>query len=157
MISFHPPLSGLPLAGILLLIAVEVGRLIPRTRIAADQCRGFVVGATMIATVVVFVSGYQASGELPPLSPELELAVGKHHSIGRFLLLNSLTLAAFFFLSRVAIHGRRVLVGLYYLAFALQIILTLWAGSLGGSLVFEYGIGVTPELGGLGSLSTGRP
>ncbi len=157
MISFHPPLSGLPLAGILLLIAVEVGRLISRTRITAEHCRGFVVGATMIATVVVFVSGYQASGELPPLSPELELAVGKHHSIGRFLLINSLTLTAFFFLSQVAIHGRRVLLALYYLALALQIILTLWAGSLGGSLVFEHGIGVIPVLGGLGSVSTGRP
>jgi uncharacterized membrane protein len=146
MIAFHPPLSGLPLAGMLLLIAVELGRCIARTRIAAEHCRGFVVGATVLATVIVFVSGYQASWGLPALSPELERAVAKHHSIGRFLLLNSLALGTFFFLSRVAIHGRRVLVVLYYMTVASQILLTLWAGSLGGSLVFDHGIGVTTLL-----------
>lgn len=146
MMHIHPPLSGLPLACILLLIAIEVGRLFQCARHIAEQGRPLIVSAVVLAVICSFLSGYHASSNLGEISASVEHVVATHHSAGRFLLINALLLGTFFFLSTVAIHGRRVLISLYYTVLVAQIGLTFWVGYIGGELVFDHGVGVSREV-----------
>ena len=90
-----------------------------------------------------FISGYQASSRALDILPIAEQAMGEHHSYGKALLVSSFLLGAFFFVSRVATHGRKVFCALYYLFFILQLAGTIWVGSLGGRLVFEHAVNVS--------------
>jgi uncharacterized membrane protein len=42
-----------------------------------------------------------------------------------------------------AVHGKKGIWVLYVLTLLVQLALTLWVGYLGGSLVFDRGLGVT--------------
>lgn len=141
----HPPLSGLPLAGILLLVAIEVGRSFRRIRDVVDRSRAVVVAALIFGVLCSFLSGYHASSNLAELSPTVESAIATHHSAGRFLLINVLLLGTFFFLSTIAVHGRRVIESLYYVFLLSQVVLTVWVGHIGGDLVFDHGVGTSRE------------
>jgi uncharacterized membrane protein len=76
------------------------------------------------------------------LAPHVEIAMGWHHSLGKGLLATSLLLATFYYLSRVAKHGARLMSALYYIVVAIYVALTVWVGTLGGQLVFTYGVNV---------------
>jgi uncharacterized membrane protein len=97
------------------------------------------------AVLCAFLSGYQAVDHAGNLGDSVEAAMATHHSLGRLLLINSILLSTFFFVSRVAVHGRRVIAMLYYVIVLSQIALTIWAGHLGGDLVFEHGVNVEPQ------------
>ncbi len=145
MIDLHPPASGLPLASVLLLCAAEVFQCVPRFRNSSDILRKAAVVSCMVAVIAAFISGYQASSRALHLAPHVEAAMGLHHSLGKALLVTSLLLGTFFFLSRVATHGKKVFCYLYYLAFLLQVIGTIWVGTLGGRLVFDHGVNVSRQ------------
>lgn len=147
MIDLHPPASGLPLASVLLLCVAEVLQRVPRLRNPTDTLRTVAVVSCVVAVIVAFVSGYQASSRASDLAPHVEVAMGVHHSFGKALLATSLLLGTFYFLSRIATHGRKLFCGLYYLVFLLQVIGTIWVGTLGGQLVFDYGVNVSPRSG----------
>ena len=135
-------MSGLPLAATLLLVTSEAIRCFPRLRPSRPVIQMTAVVACVLTVVAAFISGYQASSHAGELTGAAEAAMANHHSLGRFLLINSLLLATFFFLSRVAVHGKRVVSGLYYLSCIVHVIVTVWVGYLGGRLVFEHGINV---------------
>lgn len=142
MIAFHPPLSGAPLAFAISLIIVEIGGRFSQFRRGGSVIKMFLVGACLISVGLAFVSGYQASWGSGDLSGVADEVMATHHMLGRFLLLNSGMLAVFYFLSRYASNGRKVLAVLYYLCLCAQIVLTLQVGGLGGELVFSHGVGV---------------
>ena len=145
MIDLHPSFSGIPLAGVLLLVASEVLRLIPSLRLARAVVQTTAVVLCVVSVAAAFLSGYQASSRAGELSGVVEEAMARHHSLGRVLLINAVLLATCFFLARIAIHGRRVLQTLYYVAFVIQITLTVWVGYLGGQLVFTHAVNVTKD------------
>jgi len=138
-------MSGLPLAGAILLVVSELSVLIPRCKAARGTLRTTAVLACLVAVVCAFLSGYQASSRAGELHGTVEEAMAYHHSLGRFLLINSILLTTFFLLSQVAVHGRKVLTALYYLTVCIQIALTVWVGYLGGRLVFEHGVNVAKQ------------
>jgi uncharacterized membrane protein len=142
MIDLHPSMSGLPLAAALLLITSEAMYCVPRLRPSRSIVQTTAVIACVVTVVSAFISGYQASSLAGELTGAVETAMANHHSLGRLLLINSLLLATFFFLSRVAVHGKRAVSLLYYLSFIVHIIVTVWVGYLGGRLVFEHGVNV---------------
>ena len=142
----HPPLSGLPLAGIGLLVLLELGRFFRRTHEVAEASRALIVIATVLGVVCSFFSGYHASSALGDVAAAVGDVIARHHAAGRFLLINALLLATFFFLARIAVHGRKVLVALYYVTLFVQLIGTVWVGRLGGELVFDYGVGVSSSV-----------
>jgi uncharacterized membrane protein len=142
MIDLHPPLTGLPLAGMLLLLVAEVVRCFPRLRSSGDIIRNAAVLSCIVSVLGAFLSGYQASSRAGALAVAVEDAMSRHHSLGRLLLINSLLLGTFFLLYQRAIRGRGILMALYYLAFVVQLFGTLWVGYLGGQLVFEHGVNV---------------
>jgi uncharacterized membrane protein len=92
--------------------------------------------------VVSFLTGYQASSRASDITTAAEQAMALHHSFGKGLLVSSLLLATFFFLERVATHGKKAFMFLYYIFFMLQVVGTIWVGTLGGELVFKHGINV---------------
>lgn len=145
MISLHPPLSGLPLAATLALVVCEVIAVFPVTRPRGILFRPVFVLGVVVAACLSFLSGYQASSDLGALSPEVEVELAKHHSLGRLYLLTALALGAFQLVRSRARHGRVLLGILYYLALVGVVIFTLWVGSLGGKLVFDRGVGVRSE------------
>jgi uncharacterized membrane protein len=143
MIDLHPPSSGLPLASALLLCVAEMLRCVPRARAVSSVLRTTAVVACAVAVIAAFVSGYQASSRAVALAPHVESAMGWHHSLGKGLLATSLLLATFYYLSRVATHGARIVSALYYLVVVIHVALTVWVGTLGGQLVFAHGVNVS--------------
>jgi uncharacterized membrane protein len=142
MIDLHPVCSGLPLASALLLIGAELLVFVPRFIPARDTVRTSAVICCLLAVASAFLSGYQASSLAGELSSTVEGAMANHHSLGRFLLINSVLLVTFFSLMRIAVHGKVLMRTLYYVTFLLQVGLTFWVGYLGGQLVFEHGVNV---------------
>lgn len=142
MIDLHPPLSGLPLASALLLVAAEVMVLFPRFRATGTAIRNTAVVCCIVTVASAFLSGYQASSRAGALVIAVEDAMSRHHSFGRLLLINALLLGTFLLLSKHAVRGRRIMIGLYYVAFVVQVLGTVWVGYLGGQLVFEHGVNV---------------
>ncbi len=142
MLQFHPPLSGMPLAFVVLLVVVECLKKLRRLAPLLGAVQVVCVLSIMLSTALAFLSGYQASSELGELSDPLALELGTHHALGRLLLCNSILLATFFWVARVAVRGAAVFKALYLIFLVSQIVLTLWVGGLGGDLVFEHGLGV---------------
>lgn len=142
MIQLHPPLSGFPLACIVLLVVVEVFALLGRSSDRVEWARRFLVFAVLLATSAAFLSGYQASSPLSEAPSQIQDALGVHHAVGRLMLINSILLAAFALVATRALHGKRVILSLYHLTVIIQLGLAVWVGSLGGSLVFDHGVGV---------------
>jgi uncharacterized membrane protein len=143
MISLHPPLSGLPFSFVLLLVGVECARLRGAWR---DRLAPFVsplIIVTVLSTICTFLSGYQASSSLTDLAPAVEAELGTHHAVGRLLMINAIIMVSFFRVSKTATHGRQLLRALYFLTLAIQFVLTIWVGYMGGELVFGRGLGVT--------------
>jgi uncharacterized membrane protein len=145
MIDLHPPASGLPLAAALLLCVAEISRFAPRVYPHLKALRSIAVISCLIAVTLAFITGYQASSRAQSLSSAAEQAMAIHHSWGKGLLVSSLLLATFFYLERVATHGKKLFAFLYYLFFIIQVAGTIWVGHLGGELVFGYGVN-TPRL-----------
>jgi len=142
MIDLHPPASGLPLASVLLLCFAELSRVSPRIRDITRSLRPLAVVFCVVAVVTSFLTGYQASSRAINLTPAAEQAMAFHHSLGKALLVSALLLATFFFLGRVATYGKKMFVFLYYLFFILQVVGTIWVGTLGGELVFKHAVNV---------------
>ena len=140
--DLHPPCSGLPLAGALTLIFSEAIILVPSLRRSRPVLRAFAVALCLVAVSCAFLSGYQATNQAGDLSESVETVLATHHALGRLLLINSVLLAVFYFVSRIAVHGRRLILVLYYVTVALQIFLTARVGILGGDLVFNHGVHV---------------
>lgn len=142
MIDLHPPLSGLPLASVLLLCVAEAVHFIPRIRNASDIVRTTAVVSCIASVALAFVSGYQASSRALNLTPQVEEALQWHHSLGKALLVTALLLGTSYYLSRVATHGRGVFRGIFYFVALLHIAGTVLVGTLGGQLVFTHGVNV---------------
>jgi uncharacterized membrane protein len=142
MVQFHPPLSGMPLAFALLALVAELMRFKASVRLKADVVRLTALTGCILTTAAAFLSGYQASNGLPDLSPEVETALGSHHAWGRMLLIDGVLLCTFAWIEKIATHGKWIFAALYYSTLVLFVTLAIYVGSLGGSLVFEHGVGV---------------
>lgn len=142
MIPLHPPLSGMPLAFVVLLALVELCRLSKKFGASLDVTRRVLLLAVVCSTVATFLSGYQASSPLGDLAPEVGDELGSHHAWGRILMINSLVMGTLAWIVGRARHGKGVVSFLYFATLVTQVVLTLYVGSLGGTLVFERGLGV---------------
>lgn len=142
MLDLHPPASGLPFASVLLLCTSELLRHIRRFRAIGETLRPAGVFSCVLSVAIAFISGYQASSRATRLATDVENAMAWHHSLGKALLVSTLLLSTFYYLSRVARHGRAAFYWLYYLALLLQVVGTIWVSRLGGELVFTHGVNV---------------
>lgn len=142
MVQLHPPLSGMPLAFVLLLASLESLRALPAVSRRITAVRPLLVFAVVASTLFSFLSGYQASSDLGTLTSALEGELGTHHAVGRFLLINALLLGTFAWIQSIARRAQAMWSVAYYAFLATQLALTLWVGSLGGDLVFHHGFGV---------------
>jgi uncharacterized membrane protein len=141
MIQLHPPCSGMPLAFVILLVVVEVMALC-RPLMPVRGIRAVVVAACMLATLVAFLTGYQASSGTSELSEVQKEVLSIHHSLGKLLLCNVVLLGTWCFVLAVAKERLRTWRALYLLALVIQLTLTAWVGFLGGELVFRHGVGL---------------
>jgi uncharacterized membrane protein len=133
----------MPLAFIVLLVMVEVLRCFGAWRDPLILTRRILLIAVIASTACAFLSGYQASSPLGDVPVEVQDAVGQHHAYGRILLINALLMGTFSWIAARAVHGKKGISALYVATVVVQLLLTLWVGYLGGSLVFDRGIGVT--------------
>jgi|LauGreDrversion4_2_1035121.scaffolds.fasta_scaffold18505_3 uncharacterized membrane protein len=145
MVALHPPLSGMPLAFIVMLCCVELARMAPRWQQSLRTTRNVAILAVVLCTTCAFFSGYQASSPLGDLPAHTQAALGSHHAYGRILLVNALLLSTFAWLEGRATHGKRVLSFLYIFSLIVHLGLTLFVGYLGGGLVFTHRLGVAPS------------
>lgn len=145
MIPLHPPLSGFPLSCGALLVCVELFCLFRGSPERLESVRKFLVFSSLASTLATFLSGYQASAPLRELAPDIANTLGSHHAFGRLLLINSIALAVFYLVSSRAVYGKTVMRAFYALTVMLQFALAIISGGLGGSLVFEHGVGVMSE------------
>jgi len=141
MERLHPIFSGFPAAFLALIIIGELLHFTPLRSNAAQIVRIGVIGLCL-AMASAFFSGYQASSGLDELPDDVNSILSSHHAWGRMGLIVSLLLVLFLEVSHRATRGKAVFIGLYYLLLAIQICLVVYVGSLGGSLVFDSGVGV---------------
>ncbi len=104
--------------------------------------KSVLIVAVGLSTAASFFSGYQAVSDLGEIQEGTERLISQHHVIGRLLFFNVIALVTSYWIAGVAAHGKRFFHASYYLFLLVQVVLTLWAGYLGGTLVFEHGIGV---------------
>jgi uncharacterized membrane protein len=142
MINLHPPLTGLPFAGAVSLVALEVLGCVRRYKERVSILRPVLIVACIVGVMAAFLSGYQASSRVGELSEATEGLLAQHHSLGRLVFLASGLMGAFFFVAERARHGKRLMYGLYYVFLLVYAISTLVVGQLGGDLVFGHGVGV---------------
>lgn len=142
MPNLHPPLSGMPLAFTVLLLCMEGLCWVPAAARILSAVRQLLVAAVVVSCLAAFLSGYQASSSMGEVSETAEAALGVHHAIGRFVLINAVLLGAFAWLSKVARQRQGLFKAVYLLTLVVQLGLLLWAGSLGGDLVFSHRVGV---------------
>lgn len=143
MIDLHPPISGLPLASVLFLCISELLVLTPVLRSSRDTLRSAAVTSCIVSVIAAFATGYQASSSATELLPSAEIAMADHHSFGKALLVSALLLGTFYYVARIATHGKKAFYYLYYLVLLVQVIGTIWVGFLGGRLVFKHGVNVS--------------
>jgi len=142
MTNLHPPLTGLPFAGTLFLLAVEVLGGFRRFKQTAHIVRPIALVACIAGVAAAFLSGYQASSAVGNISDATQALLAQHHSLGRLVLLASGLMGAFYFAAQRARHGQRIMFALYYFSLLVFAVSTLVVGQLGGELVFEHGVGV---------------
>jgi len=139
-INLHPPLTAFPLALLVLVVALEI----------YSRCRGadwrkpieFVLVLMVIAVVAAFFSGYQASDGADRTFLVPDEAISRHHTIGRFLLFLSVPCAALRFVATRARYNARGFDAAYGIVLVICLGLVVYAGYLGGELVFKHGAGV---------------
>lgn len=132
----------MPLAFASLLLLLEVCARFTAVFRVISVARALLLPAVALSCVAAFLSGYQASSSMGHVSEGAEAALGIHHALGRFVLINALLVGLFAWLARIARQGRGLFCALYYLALITQVGLTLWVGFLGGKLVFAHDVGV---------------
>ena len=142
MIALHPPLSGMPLAFVVMLACIELLRARTCWRQSLGVARTIAIIAVVASTSFAFLSGYQASSPLGDLPLNVQGALGTHHAYGRLLVVNALLTGTFAWLESRATHGRRVVSFLYFTTLLAQFALTVLVGYLGGELVFTHRVGV---------------
>ncbi len=115
------------------------------SRECLEQIVTFQIFTAALFGIVAFFSGYFANGYVT-LEGEGALAelVATHHAIGRLSMLFILCAAAFRAVSCISQRERRRIWDMLFTVFlVLSTAITLYAGSLGGALVFEHGAGVS--------------
>ena len=137
--SIHPAVSGFSLAFVLLLGWVDV-RSCVRNRVLPPE--GWVpLWGVGIALTVTFLSGYLADGFLYPSHDHLiSEKIAYHHVIGRWaLVIFPLVVVA----RHLASRHRKLSYAVAYAVLLVALgILLVCGGRLGGTLVFEHGVGV---------------
>ena len=141
MIQLHPPCSGMPLAFVILLVAVEVVAWC-RPLMPVRGIRAVLVAACVVATLAAFLTGYQASSGTSELSEVQKEVLSIHHTLGKLLLCNVVLLGTWCFVLAVAKERLGTWRALYLLTLVIQCVLTVWVGFLGGELVFHHGVGL---------------
>ncbi len=141
MVALHPPLSGFPLSFVTLLVVMEALHWIRPTE-KGQSFKGVLIVAVVLSTAASFFSGYQAVSDLGEIQEATERLISQHHIVGRLLFFNVIGLVTSYWIAGVAAHGKRFFHASYYVFLLVQVILTMWAGYLGGALVFEHGVGV---------------
>jgi uncharacterized membrane protein len=141
--NIHPFLSSFPVALIITAFVLEFFSLFKGT----EKWRNVIFINLLFAavfTLLAFLSGYQAkeiANQTFQVSEDLILV---HHYWGRALLFAIVPCLAFhFFMQRSGHVAARYL---YLLSLALITAIALYAGYLGGELVFSHGAGVKAHI-----------
>ena len=139
--SLHPVCSGFPVAVLTLLVVNELLVFFKREQ-SGIRIRFFLVCSLAFGSSCAFLTGYEASSLAGDLSEKVLALLSRHHATGRLLLINAFLISVFFWLSTFARYNQRLFHIAYYLTIFIQIGLTMYVGMLGGSLVFDCGVGV---------------
>lgn len=140
--NFHPVLSSFPLPIIFLAAAAE-GALIILKRESLKAASLWLSLAFCASVVAAFFSGYNGADFASKtfLVPENEIA--QHHLIGKFLIFGAPLLPILALVRKRAQYGRAGFTWAYRGVLAILFAGVIFAGFLGGRLVFEFGAGVT--------------
>jgi uncharacterized membrane protein len=141
--NIHPFLSSFPVALIITAFVLEVFSLFT----ASEKWRTVIFTNLIFAaifTLLAFVSGYQAKEIANQTFQVSEDLILFHHYWGRALLFCVIPCVAFhFFMQR---SPQAMIRYLYLLSLALITAIALYAGYLGGELVFSHGAGVKARI-----------
>lgn len=140
--NFHPVLSSFPLPIICLAAAVELCFLASGRR-ALVECAFWLSMAFCLSVVGAFFSGYGGAdfASRTFLVPEAEIV--RHHVVGKVLIFTAPLLPLLAFVRLRARHGISGFAWAFRAVLACALVGVLFAGRLGGRLVFEFGAGVT--------------
>ncbi len=140
--NFHPALVAFPLALLVIVFLLELGRFTRWRELCQRAAWVNLLFATLFV-VLAFLSGYKASELAGELGAAAQAQLETHHGLGRLLMFAIFPACFLGWIRHRATHGRAFFEILYLLTLITCVSLVLLAGFNGGRLVFEHAVGVT--------------
>lgn len=138
--KIHPAVSGAAISFVVLLVILDLSSWLRKRMLYSDG--GPLVWAIGLSLATIFFSGYLTEGFLaPPDDPLVRDAIARHHVVGRTAVILFPIMAV---MRRLASSRRSIVWGVGYSVAVLVLTGALvCGGAMGGTLVFEHGVGVT--------------
>ena len=140
--NLHPPLSSVPITLLVVTILLEIIHIV-RPSSGARSAARFTLLFSACSAVLAFFSGYPASDAANQTFLVPDEAISRHHTIGRLFLIAIWPCVAVSWISDRARHAQAMFRGAYFILLFLSASLAIFAGYLGGELVFVHGAGVS--------------
>ena len=144
MTHLHPALSSFPPVILLLVCGLELAALAGIGDLRRTIRILLWLGVPGVLAAVF--SGYQASDSANQTFVVADQVIAAHHNIRRLLAFLIVPRAALEWIASKASHGKLMFQSLYRLVLLLCAGLVVYAGYLGGELVFRHGAGVFAEI-----------
>ncbi len=142
IVKLHPPVVHFAVALPVLLLLLEVGYLLHRR--PPDGLELGAVLLTFLSVLAAYVTGYVAHESVGDMPIE-DRAVDLLHTHGRVgLILMTLLFTVLLFRLLYRYLPLNLVRYLYVLLIAVSAALALYQGLLGGTLVYDFGVGVRP-------------
>jgi uncharacterized membrane protein len=140
--NLHPPLTAFPVALLVLLMAAEIAELFG---VGVHQARRFMLAALVLTVPLTYFSGTYGSAAFSDAPVIVNEAIGGHQRSAKMLILSLVPTVLFGFARGYFPPKERGVRIAYWISLSTALVLVLYCSSLGGTLVFEYGVGVRAE------------
>lgn len=143
--ELHPALVSFPVALVSVTLFFDIAGLLLKRDIFREVAKYNLYFATVVA-ILAYLSGHQASEYVNQTFTVPDKKVGEHFIVAKVFLFLIITTFLIRYVSEIATHAKKFFLGLYVFLLVVSFATLLYAGNLGGKLVFDYGAGVKASL-----------
>ena len=141
MLRIHPAISSFPLGLLIVACIIEAWVFLSKSEKAA-WAANFLLFASLISSILTFLSGYQASANTGELTEPVQEFLSNHHAWGRFALISIIVTACFKWMASIATQNKKIFQVIYLIMLCVTLLALIAVSHRGGGLVFDHGVGV---------------
>ncbi len=139
--TLHPPLVSFPFVLLFLILVSELSLLKWPSDILSKVI-WLILGVTVVISICAYLSGHEASERVSQTFVVADEAVGEHFLWAKIFLYAAVVTFLLKSVAMVAKFHKSVWQALYLFVLMVSFVLVVYAGFLGGRLVFDHGAGV---------------